>query len=166
MNAGAFGGEVGDAIIAMTGVSSLGEVIEHGRENLEFSYRKLALGGGVMVTSVRFRLLRSPAGSLRTVVEKIKAKRRRKQPFGLHNAGSVFKNPAGENAGRLIELAGLKGRVVGDAEVSTEHANFIVNRGAARARDVCDLMSIVQQEVWRRSGVWLEPELRLIGDWG
>ena len=72
---------------------------------------------------------------------------------------------AGEFAGRLIEQAGLKGTAVGNAQVSPDHANFIVNLGGARAQDVRDLMSLVQGAVWRRSGVWLEPEVRLIGEW-
>ncbi len=103
---------------------------------------------------------------MRRLVERVQAKRRRKQPLGLPNAGSVFKNPPGEHAGRLIELAGLKGRTVGRAQVSPEHANFIVNLGGASAADVRSLMSLVQDAVWSRSGVWLEPEVRLVGDWG
>ena len=95
----------------------------------------------------------------------VQEKRRRKQPAGLPNAGSVFKNPNGEFAGRLIEAAGLKGRTLGKASVSPDHGNFIVNLGGACATEVRDLMGVVQEEVWERSGVWLEPELRFIGDW-
>ncbi len=165
MNAGAFGGEIGDAIIVMEAVSEGGEILALGREDLEFSYRRLALRVDVVITSVRFRLLRSPVGRLRRTVEAVQGKRRRKQPLGLPNAGSIFKNPPGEFAGRLIERAGLKGRTIGQAQISPEHANFIVNLGGARARDVRALMCLVQEEVWKRSGVWLEPEVRLVGDW-
>ena len=165
MNAGAFGGELGNAIEHIAGVSLGGERRLLVRTDLEFSYRKLALPVDVVVTSVRFRLSRSPAAMLRRTVQEVQAKRRGRQPSGFPNAGSIFKNPAGEFAGRLIEQAGLKGTTVGKAQVSPDHANFIVNLGGARARDVRDLMSLVQGAVWRRSGIWLEPEVRLVGDW-
>ena len=165
MNAGAFGGELGAAIQEIAGVSLSGEQRQLVRSELEFSYRKLALPVDVVVTSVRFRLSRSPAAMLRRTVQEVQAKRRSRQPSGFPNAGSIFKNPAGEFAGRLIEQAGLKGTTIGKAQVSPDHANFIVNLGGARARDVRDLMSLVQGAVWRRSGVWLEPEVRLVGDW-
>ncbi len=165
MNAGAFGGELGNVIDFIEGVSRRGERRRLVRTDLEFSYRKLALPVDVVVTSVRFRLSRSPAAKLRASVQEVQAKRRGRQPSGFPNAGSIFKNPAGEFAGRLIEQAGLKGTTVGKAQVSPDHANFIVNLGGARAEDVRDLMSLVQGAVWRRSGVWLEPEVRLVGDW-
>ncbi len=166
MNAGAFGGELGTVIAGAEAVTLEGERLDLDRSRLGFSYRKLALDVEVVVTSVRFSLLRSAAGKLRRIVEAVQAKRRRKQPLGLPNAGSIFKNPRGEFAGSLIELAGLKGRTVGRAQVSSDHANFIVNLGGASAADVHSLMSLVQDEVWQRSGVWLEPEVRLVGDWG
>ncbi len=165
MNAGAFGGEIGEVIEAVAGVSMTGKIAELSRERLNFSYRRVALDVDVVVTSVRFRLLRSSVGRLRQVVESVQRKRRSRQPLRLPNAGSVFRNPPALSAGRLIEQAGLKGRTAGGAQVSPEHANFIVNLGGARASDVRDLMRTVQREVWQRSGVWLEPEVRLIGDW-
>jgi UDP-N-acetylmuramate dehydrogenase len=166
MNAGAFGGEIGNAIVGATGVTLAGEKVSFERCDLEFSYRRLALRVDVVITSVRFSLLRSSVGKLRRIVEAVQGKRRSKQPLGLPNAGSIFKNPAEDFAGRLIERAGLKGRTVGRAQVSPEHANFIVNLGGARASDVHDLMGLIQAEVWERSGVWLEPEVRLVGEWG
>lgn len=165
MNAGAFGGELGNAIECISGCTLVGEVVDLVRSRLDFSYRKLALKDSLVITSVRFRLVRSSTAKLRSTVQTVQAKRRTKQPLGFPNAGSIFKNPAGEFAGRLIEQAGLKGTAVGNAQVSPDHANFIVNLGGARAQDVRDLMSLVQGAVWRRSGVWLEPEVRLIGDW-
>ena len=165
MNAGAFGGELGDTIERISACTLAGDVVELVRSHLEFSYRKLALTDALVITSVRFRLTRSSTAKLRSTVQTVQAKRRTKQPLGFPNAGSIFKNPAGEFAGRLIEQAGLKGTAVGNAQVSPDHANFIVNLGGARAQDVRDLMSLVQGAVWRRSGVWLEPEVRLIGEW-
>jgi UDP-N-acetylmuramate dehydrogenase len=165
MNAGAFGGELGDAIDSISGCTLAGEVVDYVRSCLDFSYRKLALSDALVITSVRFRLARSSTSKLRSTVQTVQAKRRTKQPLGFPNAGSIFKNPVGEFAGRLIEQAGLKGAAVGNAQVSPDHANFIVNLGGARAQDVRDLMSLVQGAVWRRSGIWLEPEVRLIGEW-
>jgi UDP-N-acetylmuramate dehydrogenase len=166
MNAGAFGGEIGDAIVGIMCVTLDGEPSLIHRSRLGFSYRRLALDADVVITSVRFSLLRSSVGKLKRVVGQIQAKRRRRQPLGLPNAGSIFKNPPGTYAGRLIEHAGLKGRIVGGAQISPEHANFIVNLGHAKASDVRDLMGLIQDAVWERSGVWLEPEVRLVGDWG
>ena len=166
MNAGAFGGEISDCLTSMTMVMASGEIVEKKREELEFSYRKLALPPGTMIASVRFRLLRSSVGKLQQVVARVQEKRRRHQPAGYPNAGSIFKNPPGEFAGRLIEKAGLKGLTEGSAQVSPDHANFIINLGGATAADVRSLMSRVQEEVWKRCGVWLEPEVRLVGEWG
>ena len=165
MNAGAFGGEIGEAIVGAEAASIAGELLTLDRSSLRFSYRKLALDVEVMITSVRFSLRRSSERGLRKVVEAVQAKRGRNQPLGFPNAGSVFKNPPGEYAGRLIAATGLKGRTVGRARISPQHGNFIVNLGGAQAREVRDLMGIVQDEVWKRSGVWLEPEVRLIGEW-
>jgi UDP-N-acetylmuramate dehydrogenase len=165
MNAGAFGGEIGSAITHARGVGTDGSRLFFAREDLRFSYRKLALDAGVVITSVGFRLSRSSVGKLRRTVDSVQAKRKRKQPLGFPNAGSVFKNPPDEHAGRLIERAGLKGATIGQAQISPDHANFIVNLGGARARDVRGLMSLAQEAVWQRSGLWLEPEVRLVGVW-
>ncbi|HYC54075.1 MAG TPA: UDP-N-acetylmuramate dehydrogenase [Candidatus Binatia bacterium] len=165
MNAGAFGGEISDTLTSMTMVMATGEIVEKKRDELEFSYRKLALAPGTMIASVRFRLLRSSVGRLQQVVARVQEKRRRHQPAGYPNAGSIFKNPPGQFAGRLIEQAGLKGTTQGGAQVSPDHANFIINLGGATAADVRSLMSTVQEEVWKRCGVWLEPEVRLVGQW-
>src|SRR6185369_17845527 len=94
-----------------------------------------------------------------------KRKRDAHQPLGLPNAGSVFKNPHGHHAGRLIEAAGLKGRRVGGAMISEQHANFIVNVGGATAADVKALMDEVADLVWQARAIRLVPEIKLIGDW-
>lgn len=165
MNAGAFGGELGEAIQSIEVADGEGQVGRIGTTDLQFSYRKLALKADRVLISVRFVLLRSSTARLRSAVEVVQRKRRKKQPVGHPNAGSVFRNPPGEYAGRLIERAGLKGAQVGEARVSDEHANFIVNLGDARADDVRRLMQLVQDSVWERSGVWLEPEVRMLGEW-
>ena len=98
-------------------------------------------------------------------MSKAQHKRQKTQPHGYPNAGSIFKNPPGTYAGRLIEDVGLKGQVQGRAQVSEQHGNFIVNIGGASAADVRFLMEQIQQKVWKKTNIWLEPEVRLIGDW-
>ena len=97
----------------------------------------------------------------------LRAQRRRQctQPHGYPNAGSIFKNPPGAYAGRLIEATGLKGQTLGRARISERHANFIVNTGGASATDVKLLMEQIQHVVWEKNQVWLEPEVRLVGEW-
>ena len=94
-----------------------------------------------------------------------KRKRDAKQPLGWPNAGSIFKNPPGEYAGRLIEAVGLKGRRVGGAMISEQHANFIVNVGDATAADVKQLMDEIAETVWRARAIRLVPEIKLVGEW-
>ncbi len=165
MNAGAFGGEIGSAITAIDAVAEDGEILRLSGDDLRFSYRHLALDRRIVVTSVSFRLTRSSVGRLRPFVESVQEKRKRHQPLGFPNAGSIFKNPTDNYAGKLIERSGLKGTQVGRAQISPEHANFIVNLGGAKAVDVRALMGRMQEEVWWKSGIWLEPEVRLVGEW-
>jgi UDP-N-acetylmuramate dehydrogenase len=98
-------------------------------------------------------------------MNKAQQKRQKTQPHGYPNAGSIFKNPPGTYAGRLIEAAGLKGQTQGRAQVSEQHANFIVNTGGATATDVRVLMAQIQRTVWEKNNIWLEPEVRLVGEW-
>ena len=165
MNAGAFGGEIADVVVALRGVSAAGELVRLTRDELSFAYRRLDLPVGFVVTALELRVPRGEPAAIASRVADAKRKRGRHQPLGQPNAGSIFKNPRGDFAGRLIELCALKGRQIGGAQVSPQHANFIVNSGNARAADVRDLMHEVRDTVWRRRGVWLEPEVRLVGEW-
>lgn len=165
MNAGAFGGELSSTIIGAQGVKPDGGIVDLDRSQLDFSYRRLELDVDVMITSVTFSLRRASVGKLKGVVESVQAKRRRKQPSGYPNAGSIFKNPPSDFAGKLIEQAGLRGTTVGNAQISPDHANFIVNLGGAKAADVRALMQLAQDGVWRKCGIWLEPEVKLLGEW-
>ncbi len=171
-NAGAFGGEVGDVVDSVTllALDAQGEAVEVvvANEDLDFDYRTSALKRGELggvVLEVVFGLVRSsdPA-ELRAWVAEMQERRRATQPPGA-SMGSMFKNPPDDFAGRLIDAAGLKGLRVGDAEISTLHANFFLNRGRARARDVWALLLRARREVYRRFGVLLEPEIEFLGAW-
>ena len=166
MNAGAYGGEVAGAIESVEGVEpASGVVREIAAAAVGFRYRRADLPPGFVVTAARFRVRRDAAGVAGRRMDDVRAQRVAAQPHGSANAGSIFKNPGGEPAGRLIDAAGLKGARAGRARISERHANFIVNEGGARAVDVKALMDLAQRVVWERSGVWLEPEVQLVGSW-
>ena len=165
MNAGAYGGELAHAVESVEGLGRDGRALELPGGALVFGYRRSALPPGFVVTAVRLRLRRDESGQGRNRLDEARARRTAAQPHGKANAGSIFKNPNGEHAGRLIEGAGLKGARAGRARISERHANFIVNEGGARAADVKALMDVAQRVVWERSGVWLEPEVQLVGSW-
>src|SRR5213596_3267869 len=165
MNAGAYGGELAHAVESVEGLGRDGRALELPGGALVFGYRRSALPPGFVVTAVCLRLRRDESGQGRNRLDEARARRTAAQPHGKANAGSIFKNPNGEHAGRLIEVAGLKGARAGRARISERHANFIVNEGGARAADVKALMDVAQRVVWERSGVWLEPEVQLVGSW-
>jgi UDP-N-acetylmuramate dehydrogenase len=135
---------------------------------LEYAYRTSVLKqralGDIAVLQVELRLRRSTPQASDGLVKQFNAERMRTQPRIL-SAGSVFANPERNYAGKLIQEAGLKGTRVGAAEISAQHANFIVNRGGATADDVYALMRLAQAEVFARSGIWLKPEIELFGRW-
>ena len=165
MNAGAFGGEIGDTVDAIRGVSASGEIVRLPRAELDFAYRRLALPAGCVVTSLEVRLRRGDSKKMTELAAVARGKRGKRQPRGYPNAGSIWKNPKGDYAGRLIDTAGLRGESVGGARISEEHANFIVNVGDARAADVRALMEHTRERVWATHGVWLEAEVKLVGEW-
>jgi len=165
MNAGAFGGEIGRVVTVLEAVDESGEHIELPRERLGFAYRRLTLPTRALITAVRVRLERGDAAALAASVADAKARRDRHQPKGRPNAGSIFKNPPGTFAGRLLEEAGLKGARLGEAMFSERHANFIVNLGHARAVDVKGLIDLATRAVRRLRAIELEPEVRLVGEW-
>ena len=164
MNAGTAQGEMGDIIDTVTLLSPSGEPILRHREEMGFGYRTANVPADHVVLEAKVLLRYGDAGKIKDRVKQIMAGRKERQPWGLPNAGSVFKNPLDESAGKLIESAGLKGLTVGGAQVSEKHANFIVNRGAATAADVLRLMEIVQEKVLEVHGIRLEPEIKIIGE--
>jgi UDP-N-acetylmuramate dehydrogenase len=163
MNAGAWGKETAEAVQEVQMVAPSGEVITRNQSELCFSYRHLLLPEGTVIVKAAFCCnLESPAvvsETLRHYMELRKAK----QPLEYPSAGSVFKNPPKDYAGRLIEMVGLKGCRVGGAMISLKHANFIVNTGGARASDVLALMEMARRKVKADTGVDLEPEMRVVG---
>jgi len=165
MNAGAFGGELSRVVKAVSGVQSSGQRLRLSGEAIGFAYRRAELPEGFVVTEVEFCLQRSAPERLVASMQQARQKRHATQPRGYPNAGSIFKNPPGAYAGKLIEGAGLKGCACGQAQVSEQHANFIVNKGGATATDVRRLMTHIQQVIWEKHHVRLEPEVRLVGEW-
>jgi len=165
MNAGAFGGEIASVVTSIEGVSAAGDLSGLPRDALRFGYRHFDLPPAFFVTHVNFDLQLGDPATLRARVDSAKQRRAKGQPLGFPNAGSIFKNPPGHHAGRLIEEAGLKGERRGNAMISERHANFIVNLGGATAADVKTLMDEVVARVLARTGARLEPEVRLVGDW-
>lgn len=164
MNAGAYDGEMKDVVVSARVLNMKGEEMELDREQLGFGYRKSALSGsGLLAVEVILELMPGDREESLAKIADLNRKRRDRQPVSLPSAGSVFKRPAGHYAGTLIEQAGLKGYRIGDAEVSTLHAGFIVNVGNATAKDVLRLIQYVQARVKERFGVTLETEVRIIG---
>ncbi|MDQ3983252.1 MAG: UDP-N-acetylmuramate dehydrogenase [Actinomycetota bacterium] len=164
MNAGAHGGEIADHLVSATALDLGALTVEEvPRDRLEMSYRRSALGPGHVVLAARFSLETAPRAAIRERMESYRRHRAETQPGAASNAGSVFKNPPGDHAGRLVEAAGLKGFTVGGARVSEKHANFFVAGPGASAQDVYDLVHAVRAKVKAASGVELDPEVRFAG---
>ncbi len=162
MNAGAYGGEIKDVCESVT-VLENGEIREYAARDCDFSYRHSAFEDkDAVVISARFRLKQGDPEKIRATMRDLSDRRRAKQPLEFPSAGSTFKRPTGDFAARLIEEAGLKGRQNGGAQVSEKHAGFLINRGGATFEDFYGLMEIVKKEVFKFSGVLLEPEVRII----
>jgi UDP-N-acetylmuramate dehydrogenase len=163
MNAGAFGGETWDRVESVETIDRTGSVRRRLPEEFNISYREVRGGDDAWFLSARFALEDQAEGALQRVKRMLRD-RQDSQPLGLPSCGSVFRNPPGDFAARLIETTGLKGRRVGAAEVSTKHANFIINTGEATAADVEALIELVRDEVAARHGVRLQLEVHVIGD--
>ena len=165
MNAGAFGGEIARVVTCVHGVTAEGEARALTPEEVNFAYRRTNLPAHFVISRVDFELTPGDREALRTRVMEVRGKRAARQPRGVPNAGSIFKNPAGNFAGRLLEAAGMKGHRIGGAGFSEQHANFIVNLGDARADEVRALIEMARAKVHASSGVLLETEVRLVGEW-
>jgi UDP-N-acetylmuramate dehydrogenase len=160
-NAGAFSGNIAGVIELARAITGDGE--QHEYESFTNGYRESLVPVKEILTSATFRLAEAPFASIKKRVDEVWAMRRETQPHGRACAGSVFKNPSGDSAGRLIEACGLKGESVGGARVSELHANFIINEGAASAADIKTLIEKVAKAVNEGFGITLETEVELIG---
>lgn len=164
MNAGAKGREMKDVVESVTVIEAQGRERTFARDEIGFSYRDSSFPEGCVIASATLCLEEGGEGEINERMRNYQMERKRSQPLDRPSAGSVFKNPPGDFAGRLIEAAGLKGKAVGGARVSEKHANFIVNMGGATAKDTLTLMRKVEREVCERFGVRLEREIKLVGD--
>lgn len=163
MNAGAFGGETWPIVERVECMDREGTVRVRGRDEFRVGYRSVEGPPGEWFVAAEFVLPEGDAAEANARIRTLLRRRADTQPTGQRSCGSVFRNPPGDYAGRLIEACGLKGRRQGGAEVSTKHANFILNTGDATAADIEGLIGEVMQTVEARHGVRLQPEVRIVG---
>ena len=164
MNAGAYQKEMKDVVSSANAINDAGRVIKLSKDALDFSYRRSSiLEKGYIVTSVVINLQESNSETIKNNMEKYASLRKNNQPLEYPSAGSVFKRPEGGYASLMIKDSNLMGEHVGDAEVSTKHAGFIINKGEAKAKDVYKLINIVKTDVKTYFNVELEPEIKLWG---
>ena len=162
MNAGAYGGEMCQVVESVVVMRPNGELCNLTNDDMQFSYRHSILEeSGDIVVSAVFNLKKAPEELIRTKMKELMEKRSNSQPLDLPSAGSAFKRPVGGYAAALIDEAGLKGYQVGGAGISTKHAGFAVNLGGATAEDVKTLLKNVSDIVYEKSGIRLEPEVRI-----
>ena len=162
MNAGAYGGEIKDVCEFVEVMDRTGNIRRLTNAEMGFSYRHSILEeSGDIVLAAQFRLVPSDEAEIKGRMKELMGKRSASQPLDLPSAGSAFKRPVGGYAAALIDQAGLKGYAVGGAAISTKHAGFAVNLGGATAEDVQKLLTQVSDIVFERSGIRLEPEVRI-----
>lgn len=162
MNAGAYGGEIGQVCESVEVMEPDGSVRQYTAGEMDFSYRhsRLEEQGGIVISAL-FQLKPEAPEEIRARMKELQSKRISSQPLDLPSAGSAFKRPVGGYAAALIEQAGLKGFQVGGAAISSKHAGFAVNTGGATATDVKALLQQVSDRVFENSGIRLEPEIRI-----
>lgn len=165
MNAGAYDGEMKQVISSVQLMTYTGRLVEKGCEEMHFSYRhSLLKEEPFIVLGAAIHLQAGYEKDIRGRMEELAARRRDKQPLEYPSAGSTFKRPEGYFAAKLIQDAGLRGYSCGDAQVSGKHCGFVINRGNASASDIYTLILEIQDKVWRTSGVKLEPEVIMLGE--
>lgn len=165
MNAGAYGAEIGSLVRDVSILTPSGEEKTLPGQDISFGYRTSTLLDGnfwLLASTIKLEPGKD-SKDLEANISALLAKRRQTQPLEFPNAGSVFRNPPGNSAGRLIEQAGWKGFRLGDAQVSEKHANFIVNRGKAKAEEIICLIGKIQEDIYQKYGVELQTEIRIIG---
>lgn len=163
MNAGAHGSETWERVRSVQTIDRYGEIRKRLPEEYEIAYRHVRGPADEWFVEAELEFEPGVGASMDTLKEML-ARRKNTQPLGLPSCGSVFRNPPGDYAARLIEASGLKGCRIGEAEVSEKHANFIINRGDASALDIENLIRYVQQTVADQAGIELIPEVRIVGE--
>lgn len=161
MNGGAYGGEMKDVTLSVCHINKEGDEGSLSDDDLKFSYRHSAYEeNGFIITGAYFKLKKAPKEEIKAKMDDLISRRREKQPLEYPSAGSTFKRPVGYFAGGLIEQCGLKGFSFGGAKVSEKHAGFVINYNNATSDDIKMLMELVKLEVFRKTGITLEPEVR------
>jgi UDP-N-acetylmuramate dehydrogenase len=164
-NAGAGGVCLGELLCKVDLLTQTGEQVSLEKEEIRHRYRALELPRGAVVLGGTLKLNREDPASIEEKLTKAKSQRRTTQPKGVHSAGCAFKNPSPDNpAGAIIDRLGFKGATVGGAQVSKRHANFIINRGGAKASDVMALVEKIRERVWQEERIELEMEICVIGE--
>lgn len=165
MNAGAYDGEIKNAVKSVTTVTKNGKLVCYTKEQAQFGYRhSIFQDNGDLILEVELELSFGDKEAIEAKMADLTQRRETKQPLELPSAGSTFKRPPGYFAGTLIDQTGLKGLTVGGAQISTKHAGFVVNIGGATAQNVLDLIAQVQKRVYEKHGVKLYPEVKMIGE--
>jgi len=166
MNAGAFGGETWSVVDSVTTIDRAGNIYTRSKDDYQIGYRSVKGHENEWFVSATMKLRSGDGEQAAEQVKQLLKQRSETQPTGLPSCGSVFKNPVGDYAARLIEASGLKGFRIGDAVVSEKHANFIINSGQAKAADVEALMQHIQQTVNDKFNVQLQSEVKVVGRYG
>jgi UDP-N-acetylmuramate dehydrogenase len=164
LNAGAFGSETWDWVSAVETIDRSGKVRQRSPSDFSVGYRQVTMPEGEWFLSAQMELQSGDGAAALQNIQTLLTQRTATQPIGLPSCGSVFRNPEGDHAARLIDSAGLKGHSIGGATVSTKHANFIINSGGATAADIEALISFVQKRVEQESGIRLQPEVHIVGE--
>jgi len=163
MNAGAYGGEIRDCLVSVKCLDATGNEMTFSAEEAKLGYRdSMFQHQNLLICGATFRLQAGDGTAIEAKMQELMSRRKEKQPLEYPSAGSTFKRPEGHFAGGLIEEAGLKGFSVGGAQVSEKHAGFCINFNHATTGDVLALVAEVQKRVQTKSGILLEPEVRLI----
>ncbi len=165
MNAGAFSQQTSDILVSIEVIHRNGESAKIAAKDLCMAYRQTILPAGSLVVEACFELSPDRPDEIRERIRSMRSRRSATQPLAQANCGSVFKNPEGDYAARLIEAAGLKGFTIGGAQISERHANFIVNDGEASSADIMALIKYAQRAVKMEFDIQLEPEVRMVGEW-
>lgn len=164
MNAGAFGGETWPLVVEVETLNRKGEITKRSADEFEYGYRHVKGPAEEWFVSATLKLKKQQLKNKTIDIKQLLAKRALTQPTGVASCGSVFRNPDGHYAARLIEDCGLKGKRIGGAVISTKHANFIINENKASAADIESLITLIQKTVKQQRGVLLQTEVRIVGE--